>query len=29
MLFENNDYDFDVLSLAGFSFPEPDNSYFE
>ena len=29
MLFENNDYDFDVLSLAGFSFPEPDNSYFQ
>ena len=28
MLFENNDFDFDVLSLAGFNFQEP-NNYFE
>lgn len=27
MLFENNNYDFDVLSLAGFNFQEP-NNYF-
>ena len=27
MLFENNNYDFDVLSLAGFSFDEPPKRY--
>lgn len=28
MLFENNDYDFDVLNLAGFNFPEPNSYYY-
>lgn len=28
MLFENNDYDFDVLNLAGFNFPESNSYYY-
>ena len=29
MLFENNDYDFDILSLAGLNFNRPQNNYYE
>lgn len=29
MLFENNDYDFDILNLAGFNFNRPQHSYYE